>query len=817
MRIAIYDGILETHVGSSLERALIKRGHKVLNTGKIGHGFKFPSPNTDVSHLEVAVRRVVDFNPDVCFVMRPASLPYWLFEKIKRKGITTIAWLSDDPVLFDLSYGPVIDSYDLILHCGNRRVLEFYESRFQRPTGVNFPFWTDHEAFPAVWGTSPATTDLMFLGNVNDEVRRGRYFELAKLKSKVRIHGNVGADYAGLSGGYLDGDAEVVASGSTTNAALNIPQFFENHRGLETWFQGLDKLGYFEFPSRVVQYMAMGLPTISIIPGASPSESYPEMTIVGSIEDADRQYQIFRESGELERISESTITRFDNHFSADSRVLALESLLKSDDWKSLSSEERELWFTGFVPQQGDQENVDYPAGREVIEIGPQPDLNLKGASNFVVLKDSLSSPTANSEVVKELLNRSGVNVRIADPLQIDRALVPDPSGKCEHAVNVSRLDNLLTGGGGVLIVVDIAAALTKSGADHLRSKGYSSVVFADSKISNIASISRLCENYDLVISPNKNLASQANNRGFRNISFLPTLIHPSFIEALESIRKTNEVIRVSESMATETSMAKCFTTDISVSSVDSVLHYSDLEALGVVELAESLSSFSGTRQNPNVHRLAAYAVLASEVAFASRLPNLESIHPFDELTYLVQNPGEMTNKVELLIGDADNSGLLANQKFNSRRALERNGQDFLQIISDLSSRDLRPTGLLAKKQSFQLDHTQDAAPRSGNIGLITPHVDYYLGKAEDWWVRVIVNGQAVVGSRLVEGLQFLIRNLPKNVLVECEMQYLGSERTIPIEAALKADFSIEYENSVVSGAKKFPRAIVINEPKLVRS
>ena len=138
MRFGIYDGIVETHVASSLARAMRAAGHEVYNTGKIGHGFKFASSKQELHKLGAHLDRLLEWEPDVIFVFRPASLPYNLLRRAKSTGAKLVVWLSDDPVLWDLTYGPVLDEYDLVLHCGTERVLRFYEEQFGRPTGSTF-------------------------------------------------------------------------------------------------------------------------------------------------------------------------------------------------------------------------------------------------------------------------------------------------------------------------------------------------------------------------------------------------------------------------------------------------------------------------------------------------------------------------------------------------------------------------------------------------------------------------------------------------------------------------------------------------------
>ncbi|REE02756.1 glycosyltransferase family 4 protein [Citricoccus muralis] len=347
MRVVLYDGIQETHVASSLERALRSRGHEVYNTGRFGSGYLFRDTDELLPSIASHLDLITDFRPDLVLVFRPASAPYPVLQALRGTGAVVAAWLSDDPVLFKDSYGPVIDLYDLILHCGNESVLRFYEQRFGRPTGVNFPFWTDHAAFPAVYGRHEPESTVMFLGNMVGPVRRARYEQLAAMGHSVRVYGRMEADPAGMGGGFLDSDAEVAEAGGRARVALNIPQFFSAYRGQPTWFPGLEDLGHFDLPSRVVQYAAMGLPVVSVVPGSPRSPAFPEMEVCGSIEEADRWITDMLDSGGLSALAARTLDRFDHSFSAAARVQALEALLQDDSWRSLDAAERTVWFLQF--------------------------------------------------------------------------------------------------------------------------------------------------------------------------------------------------------------------------------------------------------------------------------------------------------------------------------------------------------------------------------------------------------------------------------------------------------------------------------------
>lgn len=645
MRICIFDGILETHLGSSLERSLLKFGHETLNTGKIGSGFKFPKNYEDISHLEATVQEVIRFNPEVVFVMRPASLPHKLLGKLKSAGVTMIAWFSDDPVLFDLSYGPILSEYDIVLHCGNERVLEFYEDYFGYPTGVNFPFWTDHIAFPKVWGDRVADTDLLFLGNVHDAVRRDRYFAMGSSDLRVRVHGNIGADYFGIGGGYLLTDSEVAEAASTALMALNIPQFFKDHRGLETWFPGLDQLGYFQFPSRVVQYMAMGLPTISAIPNEQMIESYPEMAVVGSMEEAFETARKWIQEGNLAERSAAVGRRFDKYFSADSRVMALEQLLLGDDsWRGLSLEERASWFTKFDATERKSEELPPSGKSEGISLGSSrvKVVSLNGGSGSLY--------TRSAAVTEALSNREDIALKTLSLEDNPSLLAAEPQKILQNALVVDQVLFNQIGEAKILLVVGASVAITQAGKELLNQKGIRTVLVADESIHAWTQLVRALQGFDFVMTPNYGLFKRAKSHGFQNVDFVPHFVRPSFMSALDRFDRREEVIRIRESSKKEEIQSPSIYNDAQFLD-QTILDFEELKKLELDELAERLKcsltllTFGGSRAEPQLDPMCAYVASASSLAFMGRPASPDAAHPYEQICYTAHDPGELRTKL----------------------------------------------------------------------------------------------------------------------------------------------------------------------------
>lgn len=536
MRIALFDGLLETHVASSLERSLLRRGHDVLNTGKIGHGFLFETDPQRLESLRLHVQNVLDFAPDVILVFRPASLPPALLKLIKSSGAHLAVWLSDDPVLWDLSYRPIINEYDTIWHCGSERVLRHYDEEFGRAVGVNVPFWTDEVAFPYVYGSNSPESDLMFLGNVHDEVRRRRYFDMAGMRSSIRIHGNVGLDFRNLGAGYLDSDAEVVDAASRARLALNVPQYFKDHKGLPTWFDGLDELGTFQYPSRVIQYAAMGLPILSVTPDSDDYRTFPEITCVPEFSAVDDAAARLLVEQDLEALSRATHERFYRHYSADSRALALESIVTDDSWRALSARERSEWFTRFVPEP-------VPVTHDADTVSPSITLRSQGTESqaetespepqrVVIAGVGWTRPASAASVAARALRRLGHDVHTVTPFTHPEAYLKDPSKEHHSFIRPEVLFESL-GDFSALILVGTTYGVSASGRHHLSEHGTALIHHAVVQSANHPVTDKVLQRADAVSFTTRSTATTARSLGFGTVRHLPPLVDRDFVDLCE--------------------------------------------------------------------------------------------------------------------------------------------------------------------------------------------------------------------------------------------------------------------------------------------
>ena len=256
-----------------------------------------------------------------------------------------MTWFSDDPVLFEHITGHLVEPYDTVLHCGGPRVLAFYEAAFDRPTGINMPFWADPEEFPFLHDPRHADVDVAFLGSTRGEVRRHRYDVLAGLDASVRIFGRVDEDPAEIYGGFLDGREETALALRRAKLALSIPQRFREYAGSRYDFPELGSLGSFDMPSRIAQCAAMGLPVVSLDDG--PPIGFPEVVAV-----ADESGLAATLEGvlatDLVEAGRAMHRRARTRFSADARVALIEHLVDDPtSWRKLDPQERSEYFCAF--------------------------------------------------------------------------------------------------------------------------------------------------------------------------------------------------------------------------------------------------------------------------------------------------------------------------------------------------------------------------------------------------------------------------------------------------------------------------------------
>ncbi len=327
MHFILFDTILEKHTVESLARAMKKNGHRVTCTGAVWHGHLVPTDSKDLQLIQRHVDQACSMRPDALLNFRAATLTPDMVRQLRKAGVFTMVWLPDDPVLYNICYKHIVDPYDLMLHCGGEQVLEFYQIRHGK-SGVNFPFWTDEHAVPYSFNIDQAETDLVFLGNCIGPVRKNRYDFIANLPYQTKILGNVSEDPFKICAGYLEDTKAVAKELGNSLCGINIPQYFKDYKNTEYDFAGLTEMGHFQFPSRVIQYAAAGLPIISLEPEKPSDILFPELLRVSDrINLLSAAQSLFSDKQRLENLSQRTHQRFLTSFSAIARTLLLEQLV----------------------------------------------------------------------------------------------------------------------------------------------------------------------------------------------------------------------------------------------------------------------------------------------------------------------------------------------------------------------------------------------------------------------------------------------------------------------------------------------------------
>ena len=344
----LFDSITESHVYLGLEQALKARGHQVNATGPVWQGHKFPSEPEETQRIRGALEDALALRPDVLFNFRASALTPEMLDSVRKSGVTSIVWLPDDPVLYKLCYKDIVDSYDIVLHCGPGAVLDFYAAKGHRP-GINFPFWTSQEFFPYCYAPQNAQWDMVFLGNCRGRVRGSRYDVISSLPFNVRIFGRVDDDPYGLHGGYIhdinNDSRELTRAFRNARMGLSIPQIFTGYAGSDYDFPELGGLGFFPLPSRIIQYAASGLPILSLQP-ESMRDLFPDAVSAPNPERAvDVVRSLLTDGAALTEMSRRTNTHFNKYYSSAARALVLEAILADRDaWARLSSAERARFY-----------------------------------------------------------------------------------------------------------------------------------------------------------------------------------------------------------------------------------------------------------------------------------------------------------------------------------------------------------------------------------------------------------------------------------------------------------------------------------------
>ena len=344
MKIILFDEIQEVDVVDGLYHSLVSLNLEVKRTGRLGQGFKPLGFWQDKISIDNEVDKIINENYNVLFNFRPGSLSLVHLERLKKAGVYLVIWLSDDPVLYNHIYSQIIDSYNLVLHTGDKKILSFYDSKRHRP-GVIFPFWANDRIFDYAYEYVEDKYKYLFLGNITGEVKKNRYTFLEELYPDIIAFGKCENDSKNIFSHNISSAEDLLNSFSKAKIAINIPQFFMSYKGTEHFFPEMGDMDHFVLPSRTIQYAAFGLPIVSLgVKGKNLH--FPEINNIYEIQDLIRNKK-YNDTEFLISTSIATRKRFEKSFTAISRARYLIEMIKNDNIQKFSLHEREFLYAEF--------------------------------------------------------------------------------------------------------------------------------------------------------------------------------------------------------------------------------------------------------------------------------------------------------------------------------------------------------------------------------------------------------------------------------------------------------------------------------------
>lgn len=340
MRWLLYGDLLERHVVESLDRALRRAGHQVGRLGSLArdHAFREDPARDDL----VCARLEASGEWDAVFNFRTAELSPTVLGWLRARGTRTVGWFSDDPLLYEVCTRAVASWYDLTLHTGREDVLAWYEDQLG-VKGYTFPFWSDDEAFPPGGDPDPAV-ELGFLGNLRGARRTGRYDLLASLPFRTLFHGTLEhplGDHARLHGGILEAE-DIPRAIERFQVGLNLAQRFDEEIKDRFAFEGLERFGEYWFPSRLVQYAAVGVASVTLTRGPAPLPSTIAVPDRATLIEVVRG--LLEDPGLLDEHRRVARMVFEAMLTADSRVAMLTEVLEAP--RAPIGERSRLWSRG---------------------------------------------------------------------------------------------------------------------------------------------------------------------------------------------------------------------------------------------------------------------------------------------------------------------------------------------------------------------------------------------------------------------------------------------------------------------------------------
>ncbi|MGC0274673.1 glycosyltransferase family protein [Pseudactinotalea sp. Z1739] len=369
-----------------------------------------------------------------------------------RKAVDlTVAWFSDDPVHYKSVYADSAPAYNIVLHTGGVGTLEVYRESLGLRNGVQFPFWTDNIEHPFNGEATEKCFDILFLGNVHDEVRRDRQEYLSALGERVAHFGKPSREAGSQHRGIIESLQELHAVARRSRFGLNFAQRFYQYRNSPNWSIALERSGHFSFTSRLVQYLAMGLPVMTRDIDALGRSVVPEVLEAQS---AARARAIADDMDEADRLNlaQQSHQRQRSAFHAANRARFLQQLVENDRWRRWSLDDRAEAFQNFSQEVSDRQPSRFRRAKYKVKLMARSKPLVVGLTGT-----GWANPSSLLKWTNDALSATRTDVIQINPFHFPHLIRSDLQGHFRGIIDLSRdrhakrLDTIISVGGEYLI------------------------------------------------------------------------------------------------------------------------------------------------------------------------------------------------------------------------------------------------------------------------------------------------------------------------------------------------------------------------------
>ena len=259
MRWLLYGDVKSRHAVDALIGALERAGQEVAEIPATGRGFasspiprRWPNPR---AQSRPSCRLTC------CLNLRPEQLTPDQIAGLRAKGVTTLVWLADDPLLFRVSYKHVAAAYDVTLHSARGPMCWSSTSAGLMSAAIRFRSGPTTRTSPtATTPMAPTSRSASWATAIASDVRtattcwracRGRPGSSGRCRRGPSTTREINA-------GYLAVD-EMPSALRRFRVGISMAQTFVGVRD-QFSFKALERFGEYWFPSRLVLYAAVGIP-----------------------------------------------------------------------------------------------------------------------------------------------------------------------------------------------------------------------------------------------------------------------------------------------------------------------------------------------------------------------------------------------------------------------------------------------------------------------------------------------------------------------------------------------------------------------------